>query len=66
MTQRLLTALQDVALEIGARAGRRVSQILRDRTATTLVAWLKQHPEIKVATRDWSTEDARSFSESAP
>jgi transposase len=109
MTQRLITALKDMALEVGASAGRRVGQIwgversrtlnlrvmrrmtlsqqlvvvkhvgvndftlkrgslygtliidldtrkpvelLRDRTATTLVAWLKQHPEIEVATRD--------------
>ena len=41
-------------------------ELLRDRTATTLVAWLKQHPEIEVATRDRSTEYARGLSEGAP
>ena len=123
MTRRLITVLNDMALEIGASAGRRVGQLwgvepsrtiylrvmrrmtpvqppavvkhvgiddfalkrgsfygtliidldtgkpiemLPDRTATTLVTWLKQHPEIAVATRDRSTEYARGLSEGAP
>ncbi|MGY2896926.1 transposase, partial [Deinococcus sp. UYEF24] len=41
-------------------------EVLRDRTATTLVAWLQQHPAIELATRDRSTEYARGLNEGAP
>lgn len=41
-------------------------EVLRDRTATTLVAWLQQHPSIELATRDRSTEYARGLNEGAP
>ncbi|WP_083922647.1 ISL3 family transposase [Deinococcus aquatilis] len=41
-------------------------EVLRDRTATTLAAWLQQHPDIELVTRDRSMEYARGLSEGAP
>lgn len=41
-------------------------EVLPDRTATTLAHWLRDHPELELATRDRSTEYARGLSEGAP
>ena len=40
--------------------------LLRERTAEPLIAWLKQQPQIEVITRDRSTEFARAATEVAP
>lgn len=40
--------------------------LLPDRNATTLAAWLQTHPEVEIVTRDRSTEYARGASEGAP
>ncbi len=40
--------------------------LLSDRTAETVGAWLKQHPEIQIVTRDRSTEFARGINLGAP
>jgi len=45
---------------------RRPIELLSDRTAETVAAWLKQHPEIHIVTRDRSTEFARGISLGAP
>lgn len=41
-------------------------ELLPDRTAETVAAWLKQHPEIRVVTRDRSTEFTRGINLGAP
>ncbi len=41
-------------------------ELLSDRTAETVAAWLKQHPDIAFVTRDRSTEFARGISLGAP
>ena len=41
-------------------------EVMRDRTATTPIAWLRQRPDIERATRDRSTEDACGLSDGAP
>lgn len=44
----------------------RVIELLPDRSSATLSAWLEQHPEVEVITRDRSTEYARAAAQSAP
>lgn len=41
-------------------------ELLSDRTAETVAAWLRLHPEIQIVTRDRSTEYARGISLGAP
>lgn len=41
-------------------------ELLSDRTAETVAAWLKRHPEIQIVTRDRSTEYARGINIGAP
>lgn len=41
-------------------------ELLADRTAETVAAWLKQHPEIQIVTRDRSTECVRGITLGAP
>jgi transposase len=41
-------------------------ELLSERTSGTVAAWLKQHPEIEIVTRDRSTEFARGISLGAP
>jgi transposase len=41
-------------------------ELLSDRTAATVAAWLKQHPEIQIVTRDRSTEYIRGITLGAP
>lgn len=45
---------------------RRPIELLPDRTAESVAAWLKQHPEIQIVTRDRSTEFARGITMGAP
>jgi transposase len=45
---------------------RRPVDLLADRSAATLAAWLQQHPEVEIISRDRSTEYARGASEGAP
>ena len=45
---------------------RRPIDLLADRSAATLVAWLQSHPEVEIISRDRSTEYARGASEGAP
>jgi len=40
--------------------------LLPDRSAASLAAWLQTHPEVEIITRDRSTEYARGASEGAP
>jgi transposase len=44
----------------------RVVDLLPDRSAPTLAAWLRRHPGVKVLTRDRSAEYARAAAEGAP
>jgi transposase len=41
-------------------------ELLADRTAETVAAWLKRHPEIRIITRDRSTEFVRGINLGAP
>ena len=43
-----------------------VVDLLADRTAKTLITWLKAHPEIEIITRDRSHEYAKACAEGAP
>ena len=43
-----------------------VVDLLPDRTAKTLVTWLKAHPEIEIITRDRSHEYSKACAEGAP
>jgi transposase len=43
-----------------------IIDLLPDRTAATLVAWLRQQPQIEIVSRDRSPEYARAISEGAP
>jgi hypothetical protein len=43
-----------------------VIDLLPDRTAQTLAAWLQAHPGVAIVTRDRSTEYARGITEGAP
>lgn len=45
---------------------RRPVDLLPDRTAETLAAWLRDHPGIEVVARDRSTEYTRAITEAAP
>jgi transposase len=45
---------------------RRPIDLLPDRSASSLAAWLKQHPSIEIVTRDRSTEYARGITLGAP
>ncbi len=40
--------------------------LLPDRSAATLIQWLKLHPEVEVVSRDRSTEYTRAISQGAP
>ena len=44
----------------------RVVDLLPDRSAPTLSAWLRRHPSVEVITRDRSSEYARAAAEGAP
>jgi transposase len=44
----------------------RVLDLLGDRTAETLAAWLKQYPDIEIVSRDRSHDYARAAREAAP
>ena len=44
----------------------RVVDLLPDRSAETLIAWLKEHPEVEVVSRDRSTDYQRAAKEGAP
>ena len=45
---------------------RRPLDVLPDRTAATVAAWLRQHPSIQVVSRDRSTEYTRAITLGAP
>ena len=69
-----VVGVDDWALRKGTRYGtllvdqetRRPTDMLPERTAEPLIAWLKQQPQIEVITRDRSTEFARAATEGAP
>lgn len=66
--------VDDFALLRGRRYGtivvdlerHRPIELLADRSAQTLSAWLKEHPSIRVISRDRSTEYERGIEEGAP
>jgi transposase len=41
-------------------------ELLPDRSATTLATWLKQHPQVKIISRDRSSEYEKGIREGAP
>jgi transposase len=43
-----------------------ILDLLPDRTASTLAAWLRRHPQIEIVSRDRSPEYARGIGEGAP
>jgi transposase len=45
---------------------RHVVDLLADRTAATLDAWLRRHPDVQVIARDRSTEYTRAATDAAP
>ena len=47
-------------------AAHTVVDLLPDRTAATLAAWLRRHPSVEVIARDRSTEYTRAATEAAP
>jgi transposase len=66
--------VDDWALRRGATYGtilvdleaRHVVDLLPDRTAATIDAWLRRHPAVRVIARDRSTEYTRAATEAAP
>ena len=52
-----------ILVDLGAR---RVIDLLPDRTADTLAAWLRRRPRVALITRDRSTEYARAATAAAP
>lgn len=69
-----IIGLDDFAFRKGQRYGtilvdlqtHRPIDVLADRTAETLVAWLRKHPCIEVISRDRSTEYSKAISIGAP
>ena len=69
-----VVGVDDWAVRRGVRYGtivvdlerHRVIDLLADRTADTLVAWLGGHPHITIVARDRSTEYARGIGEAMP
>jgi transposase len=69
-----IIGLDDFALRKGQRYGtilvdlqtHRPIDVLSDRTADTLIAWLRKHPCIEVISRDRSTEYSRAIGIGAP
>lgn len=69
-----VVGVDDFALLRGRRYGtiivdqeqHRPIEMLPDRSAETLTAWLKEHPSLRVISRDRSTEYERGISEGAP
>jgi len=66
--------VDDFALLCGKRYGtiivdlerHRLIELLPDRSAGTLSAWLKEHPAVRIISRDRSTEYERGIKEGAP
>jgi transposase len=66
--------VDDFALLRGRRYGtiivdlerHRLIELLPDRSAGTLSAWLKEHPAVRIVSRDRSTEYERGIKEGAP
>jgi transposase len=69
-----IIGVDDWALKRGTRYGTLVVDfercrpiaLLPDRSATTLSAWLREHPTIEIVARDRSPEFARAITEGAP